>query len=378
MIEQESAQALPAGSAEMPPGPELSAALATVDRTALSGFDLIVLLRARSRRLAFEQAELAADMVAVRERVKVESSKLSWVWNSDQTTGRPAHRLRKMLAEADLTAARKRYERSVAERKVVRGVNADGTGHLSGCNLPADEAAAADERLDALARAAKQAGDDRPMDHIRADIFLGLLAGTWDGPPPVGRRGVIELTVDLPTLMGLADHVADLAGWGPVIADIARKISAERGAEAIWRYTVTNPLTGGLLHHGTTRPPATTAPPHRDPRRSPTSRQRAFVIARDRTCRGPGCRVPAHRAEIDHIVEHADGGPTRISNLDAKCAACHDLKDAGWTTRRNLFDDTTWISLLGQTHRVPAQPVTPPMELGILERHFLDCIRMRT
>ncbi|MBC6457212.1 HNH endonuclease signature motif containing protein [Actinomadura sp. HBU206391] len=456
MIEQESSQPLPVGLAEMPPGPALGAALASIDRSALSGFDLVVLLQARSRQLAFEQAELAADMVAVSERVRVESSRLSHVWDSDieglaaaeiaaalrwtrrsalarlqeawglverlpavwaalatgsidlprarvllegtgavpeqlarriaaqilpqapsLTTGQLAHRLRKLVLEADPDAARERYEGGVAERKVVRGLNADGTGYLSGCNLPADRAAAADERLDALARAAKQAGDDRPIDQIRADVYLDLISGTYAGPGPVHRRGVVELTADLPTLMGLAERAGELAGWGPVIADVARQIAATRTSdgETIWRFSITDPFTGRLLHHGTTRPPERQA--WRDPRRAPTRRQRAFVIARDRTCRGPGCRVPASRSEIDHRLDHAKGGPTKVWNLDAECGHCHDLKDLGWTPRRNAFDDMKWTSLLGHTHHVPAQPLTPPKALSPLQEHFLHTIRMR-
>jgi hypothetical protein len=102
------------------------------------------------------------------------------------------------------------------------------------------------------------------------------------------------------------------------------------------------------------------------------------VIARDRTCRGPGCRVPAHRTELDHRLDHAKGGPTEVWNLDAKCGACHDLKDGGWTARHNPFDDTTWTTLLGHTHRVPAQPITKPAELGPLEAHLLKTARLRT
>jgi hypothetical protein len=491
MIERESARPLPAGLAEMPPGPELSAVLATVDRSALSGFDLVVLLQARDRQLAFEQAELAADLVAVAERVRVESSELTWVWNSDieglaaaeigaaltwtrrsararlrdswalverlpaiwtalragsidlprarvlvegtaavseslarrvaarilpeapgLTTGQLAYRLRKLILEADPAAARARYEQGLAERRVARGVNPDGTAYLSGCNLAADQAAAADERLDALARAAKRHGDDRPMDQIRADVYLALLSGTWEGPEPIARRGVIELTADLPTLMGLAEQVAELSGWGPVIADIARQIADARGGDpdTIWRYSITDPLTGALLHHGTTTPPGHREPAgkgqgkarrrrtrrggtdrsnadrraagrranERDPRRAPTPRQRAFVIARDRTCRGPGCRVPARRAEIDHRLDHARGGPTLVWNLDAKCGHCHDLKDAGWRIAYNHFGDTLWTSLLGHTYRVPVQPVTPPRPLSVLERHLLENIRSQT
>jgi uncharacterized protein DUF222/HNH endonuclease len=466
VIECESQVALPEGLAEMPPGPRLAAALASVDRSRLCGFDLVVLLRARNRQIAYEQAELAADMVAVTACVEVESSgscgtdidrfaaaeiaaaltltkraasarladahwlieRLPGVWAAlragsidvpkarvfiegtmgleveaaravaarvlpeapELTTGQLAYRLRRLVLETDPQSALRRYEEAVAERKVVRGANPDGTGFLSGCNLPIEQAAAADERLDALARAAKRAGDDRPMDVIRADVYLGLITGTWEGPSPVGRRGVVELTADLPTLMGLAHNAAELAGWGPVIADIARQIAdryATGGANghpngrmggAVWRYSITDPFTGGLIHHGTTRPPAGGALPKRDPRRFPTPRQRAFVVARDRTCRGPGCRVPARRAEIDHRIAHADGGPTEVWNLDAKCTGCHDLKGGGWETTRNAYDETIWTSLLGHRYHVPVTPITPPRPLSIVEAHLLKIARRRT
>jgi hypothetical protein len=220
------------------------------------------------------------------------------------------------------------------------------------------------------------------MDQIRADIFLAVLAGTYTGPGPTGRRGVLELTCDLPTLMGLADHAGELAGWGPVIADIARQIAADQsrpGADVVWRYTVTNPYTGALAFHGTTRKRPTSRPdPRRDPRRLPTATQRAFVIARDRTCRGVGCRVPARRTDIDHIEDHAHGGPTRVWNLDCKCTACHHLKHAGWQVTRNRLDDVTWTSLLGHTYTVPAHPITTPRHLTHIEDRLRQTLRLRT
>jgi len=48
--------------AEIPAGPELSAALAQVDPTRLCGFDLVELLRARNRQLSYEQAQLLRAM----------------------------------------------------------------------------------------------------------------------------------------------------------------------------------------------------------------------------------------------------------------------------------------------------------------------------
>jgi hypothetical protein len=458
-------EGLAAELADMPPGPELAVALAAVDRTRLSGYDMVVVLRARSRQLAHEQAEFAADLTVVAVCVRAETAHISSVWDSDipalaaseiaaaltwtkraakarledarllvegvppawaalragdidlpkarvlaegtwtlpaslarrvaeqilpeapgLTTGQLAYRLRRLVLEVDPDAATKDYENGVAQRKVTRGLNPDGTAYLAGCNLPADQTAAADERLDALARAVKQAGDDRPMDVIRADVFLGVLAGTFTGPSPISRRGVIELTCDLPTLMGLADHPGELAGWGPVIADIARHITADRtttDTDTVWRYSITNPITGGLAFHGTTRKRPTQPQPQpnrpdRDPRRAPTGTQRAFVVARDRTCRGPGCRVPAARTHLDHITDHADGGPTQVWNLDCKCAACHHLKDAGWKVHRNHLDEVVWTSPLGHTYTIPAEPITTPRHLTPIENLLLQTLRRRT
>jgi hypothetical protein len=59
------------------------------------------------------------------------------------------------------------------------------------------------------------------------------------------------LTVPLTTLMRLADHPGHLNGFGPIIADLARQV-AEHSHPARWTYTVLDPATGRLLHHGTT------------------------------------------------------------------------------------------------------------------------------
>src|SRR5690349_12815958 len=44
------------------PGPQLSAALAAVDRSVLNGHQMVEVMRARSRQVAHEQAQLLADM----------------------------------------------------------------------------------------------------------------------------------------------------------------------------------------------------------------------------------------------------------------------------------------------------------------------------
>jgi len=58
-------QVLPPGLAQMAPGPQLGVALAGLDNHALTGGDLVEVMRARARQLAHEQAQLLATMVEV-------------------------------------------------------------------------------------------------------------------------------------------------------------------------------------------------------------------------------------------------------------------------------------------------------------------------
>jgi hypothetical protein len=58
-------QLIPEGLATMAPGPELGALLAGIDIHALTGADVVEVLRARARQLSYEQARLLATMVEV-------------------------------------------------------------------------------------------------------------------------------------------------------------------------------------------------------------------------------------------------------------------------------------------------------------------------
>lgn len=97
------------------------------------------------------------------------------------TTGELVDVIKKHAIALDPDWARHRYEQALADRKVVGRRNPDGSANLSGCNLPVDRVAAASAHIDALAKAAKHAGDTRPIDHIRADLFLGMTDGTYTG-----------------------------------------------------------------------------------------------------------------------------------------------------------------------------------------------------
>ncbi|MBA3744976.1 DUF222 domain-containing protein, partial [Sporichthya sp.] len=97
------------------------------------------------------------------------------------TTGQLAEEIKTKAIALDPEWARRRYERSLQDRRVTASRTPDGTASLSGRNLPLDRVAISVNRLDSLAKTAKRAGDPRPIDHLRADLFLAMTDGTYLG-----------------------------------------------------------------------------------------------------------------------------------------------------------------------------------------------------
>ncbi|WP_345703488.1 HNH endonuclease signature motif containing protein, partial [Pseudonocardia eucalypti] len=433
------------------------------------------------------------------------------------TTGQLRARILKLILTADPDHAQDAYQRALGERAVVGYLNPDGTAVISASGLPPDEAAAAAERIAALARAAKRAGHPGRVDQLRADIYLRLLdgrfhhlthtemitallaeatqtqtppanpptaeatpvratplkattdnavaaehpAGTepdsaepdgdrldraepaWtapddaplagDGPrddqpasvsrrtagerEPLGRVAGIEVRARLDSLAGVNDLPGELPGWGPILADTARRAVA-RQHQGQWRWAVTD-HEGYLLAEGLTRRRPTTGPPghhaeggivelaipatvlarlaedppqawagvitdistqyqhartaprpdrdSRPGRRLPGHALRRYVQIRDRTCTAPGCRRPATQSEQDHTHDHQHGGPTTHTNLGPGCKHDHRLKhEGGWTvtqppTREVHLDQPTRPPLPHQrrTHHRPRTRVYP-------------------
>jgi hypothetical protein len=165
------------------------------------------------------------------------------------TTGQLRARIQRLNIAIDPASATDRYQRRLEERRVVVEAEVDGTANLLGLHLPAADANAAMRRINRLARAAKTKGDPRTIDQIRADVLLDVLAGRGQHGRG-GDRGVVDIRVDLTTLAELDDAPAEIPGWGPVIADIARKISRDQD-DSEWRITITDeegqPI--GVNHH---------------------------------------------------------------------------------------------------------------------------------
>lgn len=363
-------QAVPEGLAEMPPGPGLAAALATLDLPGMAGDDVVDVMLAQSRQLAHEQARMFAVLSEVICRRpfagpgEVRRAETPELYGADEvraalawtrraadaetdlaftlvhklprvlealgqgyidrskavvfahhlaelsdtriaticaavlphaprlTTGQIAERIKRLILELDPAYYERRYRKAVRDRMVVAYLAADGTAVISAGGLPADEAAAAWERLDALARAARHDGHPATLDQIRADLVLGLLDGSLHGlsrgeilrallgrlaghvDPGSGASGSgeggstdpsgpgpsrsrddprvgTEIRVALSTLLGLDQRAGELPGWGPVPATAARRtVAHQRRAE--WRWVVLD-HTGHLLAEGLTR-----------------------------------------------------------------------------------------------------------------------------
>jgi hypothetical protein len=185
----------------------------------------------------------------------------------------------------------------------------------------------------------------RSMDMKRADALTSIAAWSLQESAvdvKQHRRPVtVNVTIDLPTLLGLAENPGQLAGYGPIPASVARALASD----GKWQRFITDPQTGTLLDFGRQiyEPPQALVD---------------FLIARDRTCRFPGCRHSAARADLDHAKSWESGGETSVANLGALCRRHHRLKThGGWKLKSHADGACTWTSPLGKIYEVPARPM---------------------
>ncbi|NNC39518.1 MAG: DUF222 domain-containing protein [Acidimicrobiia bacterium] len=261
------------------------------------------------------------------------------------TTGQLKAALARLAIDVSPDSAKTRFEHAIEDRRMVSEMSEDGTAHLSGLDLPPDRVAAITNNINGMAKSLRRDGETRSMDQLRADIFLDLLEGRGRRRGINGRNGGIELRVDLATLAELSDSPGELAGYGPVIADVARQITEQHSRGTPWRFVVTDPHTGMPLTHGTTR-------------RRPTATQRRHVIAHNPTCIFPGCRMPASGCDLDHRTPWADSHNTKATDMAPGCRHDHIRirHRHGWTYMPLPGGDWLWTSRLGHSYTTSGRP----------------------
>ena len=182
--------------------------------------------------------------------------------------------------------------------------------------------------------------DAQKADALTA-IAANYLAETKDDGKAHRRPVSVSLTIDLPTLLGLAENPGELQGYGAIPANVARQLAVD----GKWRRFITDPTNGNLLDCG---------------RESyiPSQQLVDFIMARDKTCRFPGCAQPGHRTDIDHAIPWDKGGETSPENLGLLCRRHHQMKThGGWKMERYPDGSCQWTSPRGKKIFVPVDPI---------------------
>ena len=236
---------------------------------------------------------------------------------------------------------------------------------------PGDERTADQRRADALTAMARRMldsglgpdGTPLPVRQHRRPHLLVTVAGQADGAGP-GRaetavwvpgpwRGCRDPAWSRMRVSGTAGvgaaGVAHLAGYGPVpLAAVAHLV---------------DDATRGLVRVDEDGVPVVEVPSTDGYR--PCAELARAVVDRDRTCRFPGCRVPADRCDLDHVEPFDPDRPARWQtveqNLQALCRHHHRLKThGGWYVSRDPISGATlWRSPFGRVHIVSLEPVLP-------------------
>jgi hypothetical protein len=291
---------------------------------------------------------------------------------ASQTVSEMRRFLLRAVTAVDPAATTKRHAKAKAGRFLDLHPLPDGMAEINAV-LPADDAMVVFTAADALARSADPK-DPRGVEARRADALVDIcrtvLAGgdtmpradaetrpadertTAPAPNRSTRRRLvrrqrrrgphIQVTVAATTLLGVDDRPGELAGYGSIPADVARRIAYD--SDATWRRLLTDPRSGVLLDYGTTvyRPPP------------PLDRH---VVARDQVCAFPGCRQPAIACDLDHRVPFPHG-PTSEDNLSPLCRHHHRARhEAGWRWHRSADGVITWTAPTGHQYPVPTPPV---------------------
>jgi hypothetical protein len=236
---------------------------------------------------------------------------------------------RRAVAELDADAVRAQAERARAGRDVELMPGRPGMVWV-GAQVPEATGCAIYDRLDTQARELSRCEEEsRTLGQLRADLFTDLLLSNGAGVP--GPVVNVAVTID-------RTGQVSAGRLGPVTPDAVTDLialAARTGGRVTTREVAEATCPGVHDEPGTYRPsPALVA----------------AVIARDLTCRFPGCTVPATGCDLDHVNPHPHG-PNCLCNLCTLCRHHHRLKThGGWTLTHHGNGHFTWRDPTGQTH----------------------------
>lgn len=276
----------------------------------------------------------------------------------DRELGR---RVRAVAYRIDAASVMARAAKAEAGRRVTLRPAPDTMAYLTAL-LPVAQAVAAHAALTAAADTARAAGDERGKGQVMADTLVERVTGqaTADAVPVE-----VQLVMTDEALLADDDTPAHVTGYGPVPAQWVRDLlnraesavgAGPLGANVWLRRLFTHPVTGTLVAMDSVR-------------RTFDGGLRRYLLTRDAdTCRTPWCDAPARH--LDHIHDHADGGPTTDTNGQSLCVRCNHTKQLPGFTATTItgpqpgaphtVQTTTPTGHTYTSHAPPLLPARPP------------------
>lgn len=159
--------------------------------------------------------------------------------------------------------------------------------------------------------------DPRTAAQRRADALVDLAHHALACRAEGEARPSIEVHVAWETLTERRPRLAETGGGHVLVAEVVRRLACD--------------CTAGRVVFGPRGAPIEVGARTRTVPR----RLRRAVVARDRSCRFPGCRRWAGWCDVHHIVHWAEGGETVLENLILLCRFHHTLiHEGGWAIER--------------------------------------------
>jgi Domain of unknown function (DUF222) len=236
---------------------------------------------------------------------------------------------RKYAYQADPEGYLQRGRTERKNRRVSLRPAPDTMSLLSGY-LPAEQGVACLKALRDQTDAVKAAGDPRCRDQIMADTLVERLTGQATA---ADVNAELQIVMPLDALLDTTNQTpAQLDGYGPLPADLARDLLATSKGRLWWRRLYAAPVGGPLVG----------GDPHR---RRFDGHLKKLIMWRDRQCRDPFCDAPIRH--IDHIERYSDGGLTIYPNGRGECERGNYAREMpGW----NIEVDSGGLD--GQPHTI--------------------------
>lgn len=401
----------------MAPGPRLAAILASIDRDQISGYDRVVLLQARARQIAHDQAEFYADINSIHE---AEGKVIPGEWTSDVTeivaseiraaltltrrsadyhlglasdlirhlpqVGQALHEGRIDLARARVIVEETSHLESASAQRVAEAAleraPSQTTGQLGArlrrlvILLDAEGAKTRYQDVIEERRVTSSANPDgtanlhglnlpahRAGAAMRRINRLARAAKSADDPRTMDQ---IRADVLMDILQGKkSGHTRGTRGTVDIQVDLKTLAGLAEDPGELRGF---GPVIADIARQVTEEQPDSEwrytvtdtegqVVHNGITRRRPTAVQAREVEAENPTCVFPGCRNPASECDIDHNQAWSEGGPTELDNLAPLCRHDHVIRHRGWTIKQIRPGAYQWISPLGHKYTVgPAPP----------------------